>query len=103
MREFSPGLMVRTMYTAESRGPHRVEIWEMLVGAGKKVGPVTLPGAAVLEINSGEGVFTVAGSPRDARIGAALSIDEGQPFTIESRPQTTGFMIRATVIRRAGR
>jgi mannose-6-phosphate isomerase-like protein (cupin superfamily) len=102
MREHAPGLMVRTMYVAESRGKDQVEIWEMLVGAGKKSGPVTLPGAAVIEIASGEGVFTIAGRPREARTGDAFSIDEAQQFTIESRTQGTGLMIRATVIRQAG-
>lgn len=102
MREYAPGLMVRTMYVAESGSRHQVEIWEMLVGAGKKSGPVTLPGAAVLEITSGEGVFTIAGRPREARTGDTFSIDEGQPCSIESRTQGAGLMIRATVIRQAG-
>jgi hypothetical protein len=100
MHEYAPGLMVRTMY-AEPRGRHHVEIWDMLVGAGQKAGPVTLPGAAVIEIASGEGVFTIAGKPREAGIGDAFPIDEGQLFTIESQASGTGLMIRATVIRRA--
>jgi hypothetical protein len=103
MRQLVPGLMVRTTYKAESRGRYQVEIWEMLVGAGKKSEAATLPGAAVIEIASGEGTFTIAGNAREVRTGDVFSIDEGQQVVIEGRSQGTGLMIRATVIRGAAR
>lgn len=102
MRQLVPGLMVSTMYISEPTGRHHVEIWDLLVGAGKKSDPVTLPGAAVIEIAAGQGVFTIAGKPHEARMGNAFSIDEGQSFTIVNRTQGEALMMRATVIRRAG-
>src|SRR5207244_1738386 len=56
-RQLVPGLMVRTRYVAEARGPNHIEIWELLAGPGQKTGSFTLPGAAVLEISAGQGVI----------------------------------------------
>jgi len=102
LRELRPGVLARTIYTAETRGRYSVEIWEILAGGAKISDSVTLPGAAVIEIASGQGVFTIAGKTREVRTGDVFSFDEGQPFTIENRTPGGGLMIRASVIRRSG-
>src|ERR1700692_982952 len=100
-RPLAPGLMARTRYVAETRGPNHVEVWELLAGPGQKSGAVTLPGAAVLEINAGQGVITAAGKPQEVRAGQTISLDEGVEISVENRTPGGGLMIRATLIRRA--
>src|SRR5258706_11595748 len=43
-QEFAPGLLAQTVYVADAGGPYRVEIWDLLVGPGKKSGAAKLPG-----------------------------------------------------------
>lgn len=107
MRQFAPGLMVRTMYaipagTAGAR--HQVEIWELLTGPGRKAEKVTLPGAAVLEVASGQGTLGINGKPREVRTGDVLAVNEGDSLDLESRAGgvASGLMIRATLVRRTG-
>lgn len=101
MQRLVPGVMMRSMYVAEPSGRHQIEITELLVGAGKKSEPFALSGAAVWEIASGAGSVTIGGKVREIRSGDVFAIDEGQQTVIESRQGD--LMIRATVIRRAGK
>ncbi len=99
-RQLVPGLLTQTAYVADKGGRYGVEIWDLLVGPGKKSGAAKLPGAAVFEVRSGQGVVTVAGKSRDVRIGATFAVDEAEEFTIENRSPDAGMAIRVTLIRR---
>ena len=98
-KELVSNLLVRTAYTADD-GDMTVEVWDLMVGPGKKSGGAKLPGAAVLEVRSGQSVITAAGQTREVRTGATLPLDEGAEFTVENRTPNGAVMIRATVIRR---
>ena len=101
-RQLVPGLMVRTLYVAETRGPNRIQVWELLVGPGQKTGAFTLPGAGVLFITSGQGVVTTAGAAREVSTGQTTVVDEGAQIQIENRTAGAGLMIQATLVSRSG-
>jgi hypothetical protein len=100
-RPYAPGLLARTVYLAGKAGRVEVELWDLLVGPGKKTGLVSLPGAAVLDVRSGGGAVAVGGKTVELRMGATLAIDEGQGFTLENRVPDGALTIRAIVVRRA--
>lgn len=79
----APGLLARTVYSADSGAGYRVDVRDLLVGPGQKAS-ASLPGAAVIEIRSGAGVMTMAGQSRELRTGSTLSLPEGQAFAIEN-------------------
>lgn len=101
-RQLVPGLMVRTLYVAETRGPNRIQVWELLVGPGQKTGAFTLPGSGVLSISSGQGIVTTAGASREVRTGETTVVDEGAEIQIENRTDGAGLMIQATLVTRSG-
>jgi len=100
--QFVPGLMVRTLYVAETRGPNPITVWDLLVGPGQKTATFTLPGAAVLSISSGQGIVTAAGAAREVSTGQTTVVDEGAEIQIENRTAGAGLMIRATLVGRSG-
>lgn len=98
-RQFAKGLLAQTVYTADADGPFAIEVWDLIVGPGQRSESAALPGAAVLEIRSGTGKVTVAGRDRETPTGAALSIAEGERFTIVNGSPEQALTIRATVVR----
>jgi hypothetical protein len=97
--EFASNLLLRKAYTVDDAGM-AIEIWDLMVGPGKKSSNARLPGAAVLEVRSGQAAITVAGQAREVRMGTTFSLDEGAEFSIENRTPNDAVRIRATVIRR---
>lgn len=98
-KQYAPGLMARTIYKAEQTGDLEVEIWELLVGPGKKSEPAKLPGAAVAEVRSGAGVVTIGEKRRDLKSGTGFSIDDGEAFQLENNSQDEGLSLRVVLIR----
>lgn len=80
----APGILTRTVYSAGSGAGYRVEVRDLLVGPGQKASAVSLPGGAVIEVRSGQGVITVAGQRRELRIGATLTLSQDQAFDVEN-------------------
>src|SRR5229473_5249580 len=74
LRQYAPGLLVRTSYVAESSAAYRVEIWDLVVGPGKTSAAVKLPGGAVLEVRAGSGTVVIQGKRREFRPGAVFTI-----------------------------
>jgi hypothetical protein len=97
-KQFAPGLLARTVYTAQGSALYRVEMWDLLVGPGRKTASVSLPGGAVLEIRSGAGRVIIDGQPRDVRMGSTLAINEGSQFSINNGQEDRPLSIRAIVI-----
>jgi hypothetical protein len=79
---FAPGLLTRNRYETESTAGYRVEIWDMLVGPHQQTSSVSLPGGAVVTTRSGQPAITIEGKAMIAESGTALTIPEGQPFTV---------------------
>ncbi len=98
-KQYAPGLLARTIYKAEQTGDLDVEIWELLVGPGKKSEAAKVPGAAVAEVRSGTGVVTIGEKRRDIKSGTGFSIDDGEAFQLESSSQEEGLALRLVLIR----
>jgi gentisate 1,2-dioxygenase len=98
-KQYAPGLMARTVYKAEQTGDFEVEIWELLVGPGKKSEAAKVPGGAIAEVRSGTGVVTIGEKRRDLKSGTGFSIDDGEAFQFENTSQEEGLALRLVLIR----
>ena len=98
-KQFAPGLMARTIYKAEGTGDLDVEIWEMLVGPGKKSEPAKLPGAGVAEVRSGTGVATIGDKRQELKSGTGFSIPEGATFQLENSSQEESLDLQVVLVR----
>ena len=98
-KQYAPGLLARTLYKAEQTGDLEVEIWELLVGPGKKSEPAKLPGAAVAEVRSGTGVVTTGEKRYDAKSGTGFPIEDGQAFQVENSSKEDDLTLRVVLIR----
>ena len=98
-KQFAPGLMARSIYKAEQTGDLDIEIWEMLVGPGKKSEPARLPGAGVAEVRGGTGVATIGEKRQELKSGTGFSIPEGQTFQLENSSQEEGLELQVVLIR----
>jgi len=83
--QVAKGLLTRTVYQAASGTGYRVEVRDLLVGPGQSSPEVSLPGAAVFEVRSGNAIVTSAGKPLEVRAGSAFALSEGASFAIENR------------------
>lgn len=97
-QQYAPGLLARTVYKAEPTERFAVEMWDLLVGPGKKSEAASLPGGAVFEVRSGTGVITVGGQRRDIKIGATFNVDEGASFQLENSETDNSLSIRVVLI-----
>jgi hypothetical protein len=98
-KQFAPGLMARTIYKAEQTGDLDIEIWEMLVGPGKKSEPARLPGAGVAEVRSGTGVATIGEKREELKSGTGFSIPEGATVQFENSSQEEGLSLQVVLVR----
>ena len=91
--------MARPIYKAEQTGDLEIQIWELLVGPGKKSEPAKLPGAGVAEVRSGTGVATIGDKRQELKSGTGFSIPEGESFQLENASQDEGLALRVVLIR----
>ena len=98
-KQYTPGLLARTIYKAEQTDDLEIEIWELLVGPGMKSEAAKLPGAAAAEVRSGNGVVTIGGKSQDLRSGAGFSLSDGETFQVENRSKEDGLSLRVVLIR----
>ena len=95
--QYAEGLLARTIYVSEG-GPQRVEIWDLLVGPGRRTAPFRLPGGAVLETRSGQGNVTVSGKQYRVTTGTPFTADEGSEIVLVNGNSDIGLYVRAIVI-----
>jgi len=98
-KQFAPGLMARPIYKAEQTGDLEVEIWELLVGPGKKSEPTKLPGAGVVEVRGGTGVASIGEKRQELKSGTGFSIPEGESLRLENTSPEEGLALRVVLIR----
>jgi hypothetical protein len=98
-KEYAPGLLARTIYKAEQTDELEIDIWELLVGPGRKSEAAKLPGAAVAEVRSGTGLVTIGGKSQDLKSGAGFSISDGEAFQVENRSKEEELSLRVVLIR----
>ena len=97
-QQLVPGLLARTRFVAPATAERRVELWDLLVGPGKRSAPVTLPGGAVLEVRGGSGRITIGDKHQELRTGTTLSVADGTSFQLANARNDLGLSIRATVV-----
>ena len=97
-RQLVPGLLVRTRVAAAAPANRRAELWDLLVGPGKRSAPVTLPGGAVIEVRGGSGRIAIGGREQELRSGTTLAIPDGASFELINARDDVGLSIRATII-----
>ena len=97
-KQYAAGLLARTVYRTDESPRFRVEIWDLLVGPGKKSDPVTLPGGAVLEVRAGAGTISAGENTREVKLGTTMAIEDGQSFQIQNGSTDSALSIRAVVI-----
>jgi hypothetical protein len=93
------GLLARTRFIADRSGPFTVEVWDLMVGPGRRSEKARLPGAAIVEVRSGTGALSSADKPRTLRTGAVLALDEGREFTVVNDDKVNPLILRATIVR----
>ena len=76
---------------------------DLLIGPGQTTTSVSLPGAAVFEIRSGEGVFHRSRSEEAFKMGAAFALDEGEQFSIVNRLKDRNITIRVVLVKSGDR
>ena len=81
------GLLSRTLFSNPDADGTRVEVRDLLVGPNQKTASATLPGTAVCEVRSGDGVLTMGNKRQQFRMGEAFVIPEGENFTIANESE----------------
>ena len=97
-KQYVAGLLARTVYRTDENPRFTVEIWDLLVGPGKKSDPATLPGGAIFEVRAGSGVINAGDNSRDVKLGATMAIEDGQSFQIQNGSADSALSIRAVII-----
>jgi hypothetical protein len=97
-RQLVPGLLVRARIAADAPANRRVELWDLLVGPGKRSDSVTFPGGVVLEVRGGRGRIIIAGREQELRPGSTLSIPDGTSFVLVNGRDDLGLSLRATIV-----
>lgn len=76
------GLLMRTVFSADSGAGYRVEVRDLLVGPRQRTARGSLPGAAVLEVRSGAGAVNAGGRPLSVRVGTTFALAEGETISV---------------------
>jgi hypothetical protein len=75
-----------------------VELWDLLVGPGKRSAAARLPGGAVFEIRAGSGRIILDGAERAIRPGETFPVAEGTSFVLVNSRTDLGLTIRAVIV-----
>lgn len=97
--KFANGLATRTLFQVSDGAGTQVEVRDLLIGPRQKTESTSLPGAAVLEIRSGEGTIRIDERLLELTPGSTHSVPEKAAFVIENKsdlPMTIrAFLFRA--------
>lgn len=83
--QLATGILTRTLYEASSGNGYRIEVRDLLVGPQQHSASVKLPGSAVCQVLSGDGVLTSGEKRQDLKLGSTLTIPQGEGFSIENK------------------
>ena len=61
----------------------------MKLPPGKQTTPVTLPGAALIEVRSGTGVLQAGDQRQELQLGAIVAVSQDQSFILTNSGQLT--------------
>lgn len=100
--ESAPGVLTRSVFNNAAElsavaGGLSIEVRDLLVGPGKQTQSFSLPGGAVLETRSGNGIARVGAEAHNLETGTTLAVAEGSSFSLENADETP-LNIRAFII-----
>jgi hypothetical protein len=97
--KYAEGLYVQELFnTVSADKSFQINVWNLLVGPGKKTNDFGLPGAAVLLVRAGSAQIVVGGvQGNDLEMGAALVVPEETPIRITNRDPESPVLTRATL------
>jgi len=96
--ELATGVLTRTLYEASSGNGYRIEVRDLLVAPQQHSASATLPGSAVCQVLSGDGVLTAGEKHQDLKIGSTFTIPEGEAFAIQNKSDFP-FVIRVNLFK----
>lgn len=92
------GLLARTIFEAAAAAGARIEVTDWKLAPGKQSTPITLPGAAFIEVRSGSGTLQAGDRTQQLQPGTIIPVSQDQPFTIANSGQFT-LTMRVSVVR----
>lgn len=92
------GLLTRTLYETSSGNGYRIEVRDLLVAPQQHSASTTLPGSALCQVLSGDGVLTAGEKNRDLKLGSTFTIPEGEAFAIQNKSDSP-FVIRVDLFK----
>jgi quercetin dioxygenase-like cupin family protein len=96
--ELATGILTRTLYETSSGNGYRIEVRDLLVAPQQHSASATLPGSAVCQVLSGDGVLTVGDKHHDLKMGSTFTIPEGEAFAIQNKSDFP-FVIRVNLFK----
>jgi mannose-6-phosphate isomerase-like protein (cupin superfamily) len=82
--QLAPGLLARTVYQTAGPAGTRVAVTDYLIGPKQHTSSIMLPGAAICEVRSGDGVVRLAGTEQKVTSGTTFSIQQGTAVVFEN-------------------
>lgn len=95
---FGTGVVRRGVFMSKARSNFSVEIWDMMAAIGTRSSKIYFPGAAILEVRTGNARFIVDGKTTELKMGSTLVINEGSSLEIETQKEQKPVNFRAIVI-----
>jgi|HubBroStandDraft_6_1064221.scaffolds.fasta_scaffold1522947_1 quercetin dioxygenase-like cupin family protein len=83
------GVFARTIFQADAAAGTRIEVRDWKLPPGKQTTPITLPGAAFIEVRSGSGTLQAGDQKQELQLGAIVPVSHNQSFTIANSSQFT--------------
>jgi|GEM_PF-3529849 len=83
--QVAPGILGRTLYSADSGQGYAVEIRELIVQPRRALSTFSLPGAAVIQNLSGIGTVSIEGGRSPSASVSILSVSSGAKLMIANK------------------
>jgi hypothetical protein len=95
-QEAGKNLLARTVLETPGPAGTRIELRDLFITPGTTAEKVSLPGAAILEVLSGEGKITTAEKSQELTQGTSVSLAQDATCSLESRG-ITALVLRARI------
>lgn len=82
------GVLTRTVFQTDAPSGSRIEVTDWRLPAGKLTTPISLPGAAFIEVRSGTGTVQVGDTKQEVALGSIISASQGLTFTVAAFNQS---------------
>jgi hypothetical protein len=83
--EIAPGVFSRVVYRTEASVTPSVEVRDVELTAHRTLGALTFPGAAVIEVRSGNGSLRLASKSQEMKVGVSLGLSQGDSLQLTNK------------------